>query len=191
MRGAGYDAPVPLRRDQLDPDLSGALSTQSYGGGTSIEGLRVVQLTEHVDESGSLVELARLGSAAELVGLEGFTVRQANWSRVASGAIKAWHLHLKQDDLWFVPPWARLLAGLHDARRDSPTSGLTQRMVLGAGRAQLVRVPSGVAHGVANLWDQDADLIYLVDQAFDPADPDEHRLPWDHLGADFWTLKKG
>ncbi len=171
--------------------MAAALSTQSYGRAPTIEGLRVIELREHGDESGSLIELGRLSAAAALLEVPDFTVRQLNWSRVASGAVKAWHLHLRQDDLWFVPPWARLLAGLVDARKDSPTLGVQQRMVLGAGKAQLVRVPSGVAHGVANLWTQDADLIYLVDQAFDPADPDEHRLDWDHFGPEFWTLRKG
>jgi dTDP-4-dehydrorhamnose 3,5-epimerase len=65
------------------------------------------------------------------------------------------------------------------------------RFVLGAGRAQALYIPRGVAHGLANIWTQPANMIYLVNQLFDPENPDEHRLPWDVLGNDFWEIKKG
>src|SRR5258705_421355 len=55
--------------------------------------------TPHEDYGGSLRELARLtdGHAA---GLEGFTIRQVNFSELAPGAIKAFHLHVRQTDVW-------------------------------------------------------------------------------------------
>ena len=182
---------MALTTDDLDPDFAEIVQTQRYAPGPHIDGVVVHTLREHVDESGALVELARLGDAGELLGLPGFTPKQLNWSRVEPGAVKAWHLHFNQDDVWFVPPQGRLLAGLSDTRKDSPTHGVLMRLVLGAGRAQLVRVPRGVAHGVANLWPTASDLIYLVDQAFDPSTPDERRLPWDTFGEEFWALKKG
>ncbi len=182
---------VALSPDDLDPDFAEILQTQRYAPGPSIEGVVVHTLREHVDESGTLVELGRFSEVGELLDLPGFVPRQLNWSRVEPGAVKAWHLHLHQDDVWFVPPQGRLLAGLSDTRADSPTHGVLMRLVLGAGRAQLVRVPRGVAHGVANLWTTGSDLIYLVDQTFDPTAPDEHRLPWDAFGEEFWALRRG
>jgi dTDP-4-dehydrorhamnose 3,5-epimerase len=107
------------------------------------------------------------------------------------GTIKAWHLHQRQDDLWFVPPHDRLLVGLLDAREHSPTYRGRQRIVMGAGRARLLLIPRGVAHGVANLSGRPASVIYFVNQPFDPQNPDEHRLPHDLVGEDFWRITPG
>lgn len=181
---------MALTPDDLDGETAEALSTQAYGGRPAIDGVVVADVSHHVDDSGGLVELGRLAGGA-LQGFPDFEVRQVNWSQVVPGAVKAWHLHLDQDDLWFVPPQGRLLAGLRDCRRHSPTHGVTMRFVLGAGKSQLVRVPRGVAHGVANPWTDASDLIYLVDRVFSTTDPDERRLPWDHFGADFWELRRG
>ncbi len=188
--GAGYPLDMALTPDDLDGDTADALTTQSYGGSDVIDGVVIVDVTHHVDDSGGLVELGRL-VGGQLADFAGFEVRQINWSQVLPGAIKAWHLHLDQDDVWFVPPQGRLLAGLRDCRQGSASHGVVMRRVLGAGRAQLVRVPRGVAHGVANPWMTASDLIYLVDRPFDPVDPDERRLPWDHFGAAFWALRRG
>jgi dTDP-4-dehydrorhamnose 3,5-epimerase len=65
------------------------------------------------------------------------------------------------------------------------------RVVLGAGPAKLVYIPAGVAHGAANLWQSPAAILYFVSSQFDPADPDELRLPWDFLGAEFWQVQQG
>ena len=88
-------------------------------------------------------------------------------------------------------PYDRILVGLLDARKDSPTYNRSMRLVLGAGRAQALYIPRGVAHGLANLWQNPASMIYFVNQCFDPNNPDEHRLPWNTLGEDFWTIRKG
>jgi len=51
------------------------------------------------------------------------------------------------------------------------------RFMLGGGRARLLLIPRGVAHGVANLSARGAQLIYFSNATFDPHNPDEHRLP--------------
>jgi dTDP-4-dehydrorhamnose 3,5-epimerase len=65
------------------------------------------------------------------------------------------------------------------------------RLVLGSGKARLLLIPRGVAHGVANLSSQPAAVIYFVNQAFNLERPDEHRLPYDLLGEDFWSIRPG
>jgi dTDP-4-dehydrorhamnose 3,5-epimerase len=107
------------------------------------------------------------------------------------GTIKAWHLHERQDDLWFVPPQSRLLVGLLDVREGSPSYDVPMRFVMGAGKARLLFIPRGVAHGVANLTQQPASVLYFATEPFNSAHPDEHRLPWDTLGPDFWTIQPG
>ena len=93
--------------------------------------------------------------------------------------------------MWFVLPTDRLLVGLLDARKDSATCNATMRLVLGAGRAQLLHIPRGVAHGCANIGTEPATIVYYVNQFFSLEDPDERRLPWDLLGPEFWQMTPG
>ena len=165
---------------------------QSYGARPSIEGVQVFDLVRHVDDGGSMTELARLDDAHPQV-CRDFTVRQINFSEVEPGAIKAFHLHARQTDVWYVPPSDRILAVLVDVREGSPTEGVAQRLMLGAGASRLLRIPPGVAHGMRNLGTATARLVYLVDVQFsaDPATSDEGRLPWDYLGPDVWEITRG
>jgi len=110
---------------------------------------------------------------------------------LVSKGIKAWHLHYNQEDVWFVPPDEHVLMGLFDLRENSRTKNQSMRIVLGNHKSQLIVIPRGVAHGYANLGERSATIIYFMNQQFDIASPDEHRLPWDFLGKDFWEIKKG
>src|SRR2546427_981186 len=132
---------------EFSPDAKRAFHVQTYGAATAIDGVRVVELTRHADDSGAMTELARLtdGRAA---GLGDFSVRQVNYSEMAPGAIKAFHLHARQTDVWFVPPSDRMLVVLLDVREGSRTEGARQRVVLGNGGARLLLIPPAAAHGV-------------------------------------------
>src|SRR5213596_2986762 len=61
----------------FSPDAKRAFHVQTYGAATAIDGVRVVELTRHADDSGAMTELARLtdGRAA---GLGDFSVRQGS-----------------------------------------------------------------------------------------------------------------
>ncbi len=167
------------------------VTVQDYSPRRRIEGVRILDLTLFLDDGGSFNELLRLRPDATVEALPEFRVAQSSYSEVEPGAIKAWHLHRRQDDLWFVPPSHRLLVGLLDVREQSATAGLSMRFVMGGGRAQLVYIPAGVAHGAANLSQATAAILYFTSAGFDPQDPDEHRLPWDTLGAEFWQIQPG
>ncbi|WP_395142406.1 dTDP-4-dehydrorhamnose 3,5-epimerase family protein [Armatimonas sp.] len=156
-----------------------------------IEGVRVLPLNLMTDDGGSFAELIRLDENGHLLAIPEFQVRQSSYSLVLPGAIKAFHLHYNQEDVWFIPPTDRLLVGLLDCRKDSPTSGTSTRIILGGGRAQLLYIPRGVAHGGANIGTQNATILYFVNQHFNLDDPDERRLPWDILGSDFWQMTPG
>ena len=120
-----------------------------------------------------------------------FTAKQVSWSRLLPGTVKAFHVHQRQADLWYVSPFDRVLVGLADLRAASPTCDVKIRLVLGGGQAKLLYIPRGVAHGAGNPWSQPATVVYFTDEEFDPANPDEGRLPYDVFGQEFWQIHKG
>lgn len=181
----------PLTKESIGEEFRPDISVQDYSSKTKIEGVQLITLQSFVDDGGALAEVVRLDENGKLAILPEFQVRQSTWSQMLPGTIKAFHLHFNQEDVWFVMPYDRLLIGLFDARENSKTYKQTMRFVMGAGRAQILYLPRGVAHGLANVWQQPANMIYFVNQHFDAKQPDEQRLPWDTLGADFWEIKKG
>jgi dTDP-4-dehydrorhamnose 3,5-epimerase len=177
---------------EFSPDAKRAFHVQSYGGAPRIDGVRVIDLTRHADDGGAMTELTRL-TDGRMAALGDFVVRQVNFSEMAPGTIKAFHLHTRQTDVWFVPPSDRMLAVLLDVRTASRTDGTRQRIVLGNGLSRLLVIPPGVAHGLRNLGERTASIIYFTDVHFspEPSTCDEGRLPWDFAGADIWDVTKG
>lgn len=169
-----------------------AYSVQDYSGTREIEGVEIVTLRRFNDDGGAMTELGRF-EGGEVAGLEGFTARQMNYSTMEPLAIKAFHLHRRQTDVWFVPPSDKILLVLADCREGSPTEGQVRRIVLGDGNSRLVRIPPGVAHGCKNLRTAASSaIIYFVDVQFSTDDQcDEGRLPWDHFGAELWEVERG
>jgi dTDP-4-dehydrorhamnose 3,5-epimerase-like enzyme len=178
-----------MTKADLLPEYEKRVTTQTYGGKETIEGVVRIPVRYFVEDSGDFCEMVRMNG----VGLEevaGFEPKQVSYSYLQPGAIKAFHLHYKQTDVWFVPPRGQMLVGLHDAREHSKTVKNTMRFVLGAGKAELLVIPPGVLHGMANPWSDGSCVVYLTDEQFNVEDPDEQRLPWDTLGKDFWLPSK-
>ncbi len=168
-----------------------SISTQQYGKQAHIAGVELVARALQADDGGNFTEIARIqGGSVEGLSTP-FVVQQLSFSVLLPGVVKAYHIHYKQDDLWFVPASHRLLINLHDLREDSPTVNLHERLVLGGGKAQVLRIPAGVAHGAKNAYSSDMFLFYATSEQFSLENPDEQRLPWDHFGADVWELAKG
>ncbi|HKC98080.1 MAG TPA: dTDP-4-dehydrorhamnose 3,5-epimerase family protein [Methylomirabilota bacterium] len=176
----------------LTPAAKRAFQTQSYGPARRIEGVEIIELKRFADDGGSMTELARLTGGAPQA-FRDFEVRQINYSEVEPGAIKAFHLHQRQTDVWYVPPSDRMLVVLLDVRQGSKTEGTRMRLTMGAGGSRMVRIPPGVAHGVRNLAASPGRIIYFTDVHFslEPATCDEGRLPWDYAGAEIWDVTRG
>jgi dTDP-4-dehydrorhamnose 3,5-epimerase len=173
-----------------------AYSIQDYTPIPMIEGVDIVNLRRFNDDGGAMTELARFSAGEEggaFAGLDGFVARQMNYSVVEPLAIKAFHLHKRQTDVWYVPPSDKLLLVIADCRAGSPTEGLMRRIVLGDGNSRLIRIPPGVAHGCKNLRPATPSaIIYFVDVQFSVGDEcDEGRLPWDHFGTTCWDVERG
>jgi dTDP-4-dehydrorhamnose 3,5-epimerase len=162
----------PDAKTRINDKARQAYFVQDYAARPGIDGVQIVELKRFNDDGGSITELGRI--AAGMHGqLPGFEVKQVNYSEMEPGAIKAFHMHHRQTDVWYVPPGDKLLLVLHDCRAGSASEGRTMRFVLGDGKDRLVRIPPGVAHGARNI------------------DCDEGRLPWDYLGADIWEIVRG
>ena len=182
----------PDPKTRINEKAKAAFGCQDYTKQAPIDGVQIVELKRFNDDGGAITELGRL-TAGNHGQLPGFECKQLNYSELEPGVVKAFHLHHRQTDVWYVPPCDKLLLVLHDCRAGSATEGKTMRFVLGDGKDRLVRIPPGVAHGASNISLRTCRIIYMVDVHFSPApgECDEGRLPWDFLGAEIWSVQKG
>jgi len=141
-----------------------------------IAGVMLKPLKLLPDERGFLMEMLR---ADEPV-FEAFG--QVYITGCKAGVAKAWHYHREQSD-HFVCVTGTALLVLYDGRRDSPTHGEVQELVLDAPpcrRAEplLVKIPPLVLHGFTALDCDEARIINVPTLPYRYTDPDEFRTPW-------------
>ncbi len=170
--------------------LKQEIYVQDYSKKKLIEGVKIVDVKKFIGEDGTFEELTRINEQGNMEEFSDFKIKQINRSKLLPGSIKAWHLHYKQEDVWYVPPEDHMILGMWDLRNDSDTKDVKMKVVLGNGTSKLVYVPRGVAHGVVNISKKSGDIWYFVNGQFNFSDPDEQRLKWDAAGADFWEVKK-
>ena len=173
----------------IDEKARGKIYIQDYSAKPTIESVKIIPVKTWVSEDGDFSEIIRMENG-KVAGLEDFEVVQLNRSRLLPGSVKGWHLHFEQVDIFYLPPSDFLLVGLWDLRRNSKTNGVSMKITLGAGQSSLLYIPRGVAHGMTNVSNQEIELFYFVNKQFDFKNPDERRLTWNSLGADFWQPKK-
>ncbi|MBI4456225.1 MAG: dTDP-4-dehydrorhamnose 3,5-epimerase family protein [Acidobacteria bacterium] len=145
-----------------------------------IEGVVLKDLVTHGDERGFFREIIR---ATDNFFAEGFG--QWSHSLMYPGTIKAWHIHQKQVDWWYVCNGV-LRVALHDTRKGSPTHGETMEFLMGDDQpARLLRVPQRVAHG-CKCVSGPANLFYITSSVYNPED--EGRIPHDDpvIGYDWF-----
>jgi dTDP-4-dehydrorhamnose 3,5-epimerase len=148
-----------------------------------IQDVQVIEIKKFADNRGFLSEVWRSSS------LPKFKAKQMNFTVAHPGVIKAFHFHKKQQDLWFCAS-GNIEAVLYDCREKSPTFGETQTVAMGEFNSVALLIPVGVAHGYRVLGNTSAGLIYLVDQEYDPKNPDEGRIDFDDEEIGFnWQTK--
>jgi len=148
-----------------------------------IDGVWLKRLAVHSDDRGSLMEVLRADDP-------GFVpIKQTTYTEAYPGVIKAFHWHRKQWDMWFFTSGTAQVV-LYDLRPESPTHRQTDVVVMGERSPILLAIPIGVAHGYRVLGTKPAGLLYHTTEAYDPADPDEERIPHDDptIGLD-WTTR--
>lgn len=145
-----------------------------------IDGVVVKELITHCDERGFFREIIRV---TDEFFAEGFG--QWSHSLMYQGAAKAWHIHRRQIDWWYVGS-GTLKVALYDTRADSPTHGELMELFLGDNYpARAVRIPPGVAHGCKAV-NGPAHMFYITSNVYDAGD--EGRIPHNdpEIGYD-WT----
>jgi len=137
-----------------------------------IKGIETKKIISFHDDRGFFAEVAKSGE-------ESFhEILQTSYAETYPGVIKAFHWHKKQWDIWCVVKGQAQIV-LHDLREDSPTKGETNTLYAGEKNLMLISIPVGVAHGYRVLGDSPMGIIYHTSKAYDPADPDEERIPFD------------
>jgi dTDP-4-dehydrorhamnose 3,5-epimerase len=130
-----------------------------------LEGIQVIPLRVFEDERGWFVEIRRESL------LDRPTV-QTNVSFSRRGVVRGLHYHLRgQDDLFACLSGTARVVVL-DQKTDEVFT-----IDIGDENQAAVYIPGHYAHGFEALTD--VLFCYHVTQEYDPADPDEHGIPWD------------
>jgi dTDP-4-dehydrorhamnose 3,5-epimerase len=149
----------------------------------SLPGIVLIELRVHTDQRGFFLERYN-ESRFERCGLPRFC--QDNHSRSVAGALRGLHYQVR-------PAQGKLVSVIRgaiwdvvvDIRPRSPTYGKHLVTELDDREARLLWVPAGFAHGFCVVGSQPADVIYKVDQPYEPkteggivwSDPDL-AIPW-------------
>lgn len=153
--------------------------------GDLIDGIRIQPLALHPDDRGYFLELARFGQALTAAFPAAST--QVSAALTVPGAIKAFHFHRHQTDLWAVPT-GMLQVALVDLRPESPTFGHRNTIYTGHLRPWQILIPPGVGHGYKVISQDPALLVYLTDRFYNPAD--EGRIAYNDPGISYdWELQ--
>lgn len=142
-----------------------------------IEGLRRIPLQVREDERGWFFEL-RKDSALPA------RMEQTNVSFSRAGVIRGLHFHERgQDDLFAC------LQGMARIVVLDRTSGETYTEDIGEDNRVALYIPGRHGHGFEALTD--ILFCYHVTAEYDPADPDEHTIPWnDPRVVGLWSTSK-
>ena len=141
-----------------------------------IEGLLRLPLQRFDDERGWFTELMRGSSLPK-------PVRQSNLVSSRRGVIRGLHYHERGQDDLFVCLQGMVRVVVLDRESDETFSE-----DIGEVNPVALYVPGRHAHGYEAL--SDCLFLYHVTEEYDPADPDEHGIPWDDERVrDLWSTR--
>ncbi|MBP7055316.1 MAG: dTDP-4-dehydrorhamnose 3,5-epimerase family protein [Candidatus Omnitrophica bacterium] len=134
-----------------------------------IDGVKVKKLKIIPDERGRLMEILR--SDEPLFQKFG----QVYMTTAKPGVVKAWHYHKKQDD-HFTCIHGKMRLALYDARENSLTKGEVNDFLISLEDPMLVVIPKEVYHGFKAVGGEEAVVINVPTESYNPKEPDEYRL---------------
>jgi len=135
-----------------------------------------IPLRRHEDERGWFCEVARASGLPK-------PIRQANLVYSRRGVVRALHYHQRGQDDLFVCLQGMVRVVVLDRDTDE-----TFTEDIGDDNPVAIYVPGHLAHGYEALTD--CLFCYLVTEEYDPADPDEHGVPWnDPRVVHLWSTR--
>jgi dTDP-4-dehydrorhamnose 3,5-epimerase len=139
-----------------------------------MEGIRRIPLRRFEDERGWFVEINKASWHDK-------PMRQTNISYSRKGVIRGLHYHERgQDDLFVCLQGTARVVALDRDTGETFTEDIGDENPVG------IYVPGMYAHGFEALTD--LLFCYHVTEEYDPADPDEHEVPWDDPRVrDLWS----
>jgi dTDP-4-dehydrorhamnose 3,5-epimerase len=163
----------------LDASFVGSLkdsqtvNTQGESISQLISGVKVFKTINHVDHRGRVFEIFPGQNdywEDPVVYCYAFTIK------VNTG--KGWGLHEKKIDRYTLIS-GEALTVLYDARLDSPTHGLIQKVYLSGEGFRQLSIPKGVWHITLNIGTEEVFLINHPTQVYKHENPDRLLLDWD------------
>ncbi|MEQ8833928.1 MAG: dTDP-4-dehydrorhamnose 3,5-epimerase family protein [Miltoncostaeaceae bacterium] len=139
----------------------------------AIDGVRTKRLVTHLDHRGRVMEIVNGDGDywdEPVVFTYLFTVRV--------GQVKGWGIHETKRDRYCIVA-GEMLVVLWDGRRDSPTYGMEQTVVLSPEGEQMLTIPIGVWHIDINVGTVECRVINHPTKPYDYENPDRRLLPWD------------
>jgi dTDP-4-dehydrorhamnose 3,5-epimerase len=152
---------------------------------TAIPDVLIIEPVVYGDHRGFFMETWRQSMFDEIQ--PGIRFVQDNHSRSSHGILRGLHYQLKQPQGKLV----RVVAGeifdvAVDMRRNSPTFGRWEGVVLSAENRRQFWVPPGFAHGFY-VMSESAEMVYKCTEYYSPSD--EYSLRWDDADvAITWPL---
>ncbi|SBS27023.1 dTDP-4-dehydrorhamnose 3,5-epimerase [Marinomonas spartinae] len=143
---------------------------------TSLEGVVIIEPKLFKDDRGFFLETFQLKRYKEFAGIE-LSFVQDNYSRSSKNVLRGLHFQKRRPQGKLV----RVVRGqvfdvAVDIRKESPTYGQWEGVILSEDNQRQLWVPPGLAHGFVVLSDL-ADFEYKCTDYYDPSD--EGCLMWD------------
>lgn len=139
-----------------------------------IQGPKLIELKHFADERGFFVERFRQNLFSE-IGIKDLV--QDNFSRSIPKVLRGLHYQFDKPQSKLVTAISgRILDVIVDIRHNSPTYGQHISVELDGTKPQWFWVPAGFAHGFLVLGNQEADVMYKVDNYWNGAG--ENGIAW-------------
>jgi dTDP-4-dehydrorhamnose 3,5-epimerase len=173
-----------LARDVTEKWLKSLSFVVQSPGKVTIDGVRVRDLTVHLDGRGDVTELWSSAWAKDGI----LPTAHAYQSATDVGVVKCWHLHDQHTDQFTVTR-GKLQVTLVDLREDSPTFRHVNALFLGSLRPRLIQIPPRIMHGWKALTAPEVLVVNFQTHVYDPAD--EFKFAWDCVLAEVWEPRHG
>ena len=136
-----------------------------------LDGIKILNLKENVDERGSFTEMMRI-DWKEFIGND--EIVQSSLSISKPGIIRAWHNHERGQIDYFL-----VIKGSVKICAFDEVSGELDEIIAKEEPLQLIRLPGKYWHGTKNIGKEDSVIVYFHTNLYDHKNPDEGRRPWD------------